>query len=147
MTAEMSNMRKFNFLVGQWNLEYRVPKSTFSEEASGSGSGTFRRALGDKYVFFDYSCSLTTGDGEAHGIFAWDEKLRSYRFWWFEDSGAFQTATCNFVSDDLLFMNWHDTLLKQTFERVDRARVVLRMEYPDSDGNYQLVLEVIFTRK
>jgi len=51
-------MEKFDFLIGDWNLEYRVPKSGFSEAATGSGSGTLKRALDDKYVYFDYSSSV-----------------------------------------------------------------------------------------
>ena len=140
-------MEKFEFLLGDWNLEYRVPKSSFSEADTGSGSGTFKRVLNDKYVCFDYSCSLTTGEVEAHAIFAWDEKGKVYRFWWFESSGNFQTATCNFLTDETLFLNWHDTLLKQTFKKINQNKVVLRMEHPKSEREYALILEVLFTRK
>jgi hypothetical protein len=137
-------MEKFEFLLGNWNLEYRIPKSTFSEAGKDSGTGTFKRALNDKYVYFDY----TTGTGgEAHAIFAWDEKAKVYRYWWFENSGSFLTATCNFVNDDTLFLNWHDTLLIQTFTKDGSNKVVLRMEHPTAQGKYELVLEVIFTRK
>ena len=44
-------------------------------------------------------------------------------------------------------MNWHDTLLIQTFKKAGPDKVILRMENPDSEGKYELVLEVIFTRK
>jgi len=50
-------MNKFKFLIGSWNLEYKVPKSSFSEAAKGKGSGTFKRVLNDKYVVFDYEVS------------------------------------------------------------------------------------------
>jgi hypothetical protein len=56
-------------------------------------------------------------------------------------------ATCNFVSDDILFLLWHDSLLTQTFKKVDQNTVILHMENPDSEGNYELVLEVVLTRK
>jgi hypothetical protein len=46
-------MEKFDFLLGNWNREYRVPKSAFSEADTGSGTGTFKRALDDRYVYFD----------------------------------------------------------------------------------------------
>ncbi len=137
-------MKKFEFLLGEWNLEYRIPKSIFSEAKSDSGIGTFKRILEDKFVSFDYS---TASGGKAHGIFTWDEKVKLYRYWWFENSGAFQTATCNFVSDNLLFMNWHDTLLIQTFAKVSADKVVLSMEHPNSQGKHEPVLVVIFTRK
>ncbi len=140
-------MEKFGFLIGDWNLEYKVPKSAFSEAATGSGSGTFERALDDKYVYFDYSASVGGQKGEAHAIFAWDEKAKVYRYWWFESSGNFLTATCNFVNGNILFLNWHDSLLKQTFKKINQNKVVLRMEHPNSEGEYELVLEVIFTRK
>lgn len=150
MKKQKNVMDKFEFLLGQWNLEYRVPKSTLGEAATGSGTGTFKIALDDKYVFLDYSCTLSTYPGQtgkAHGIFAWDEKTKVYRYWWFESSGNFQNATCNFVGDDTLFLNWHDTLLIQTFKKVDNNKVILRMEQPNSEGKYELVLEVILTRQ
>ncbi len=140
-------MEKFDFLLGNWNLESRIPKSAFSEAGTGTGTGTFKRALDDKYVYFDYSASLTEEQGEAHAIFAWDEKTKVYRFWWFESSGNFMEATCNFVNDETLFLNWHDSLLIQTFRKTGPNEVILRMEHPDSEGKYELVLEVIFTRK
>ena len=48
-------IEKFNFLLGNWDMEYNVPKSAFSEAISGTGNGTFKRALDNKYVYFDYS--------------------------------------------------------------------------------------------
>ena len=137
-------MEKFEFLLGEWNLEYRIPKSIFAEASSDSGEGTFKRALNGKYVFFDYSTK--TGSG-AHGVFAWDEKVKLYRYWWFENSGTFQTATCNFVNDEMLFLNWHDTLLMQTFTKVSTDKIVLSMDHPNAQGKYEPVLVVIFTRQ
>jgi hypothetical protein len=136
-------MKKFDFLLGDWNLEYRIPKSFLSEPGSDSGIGSFKRALNDKCVILDYS---TKSGGEAKGIFAWDDKVKVYRYWWFENSGSFQTATCNFISDDILSMNWHDTLLVQTFIKDGPDKVVLKMQYPTVQGGYELVLEVLFTR-
>lgn len=141
-------MEKFDFLLGDWNLEYRVPKSAFSEAMTGNGTGTFQRALNDRYVYLDYSASFSTGDkAQAHAIFAWDEKAKIYRYWWFEDSGNFLTATCNFINQETLFLNWHDTLLIQTFSKTGPNEVILKMENPNAAGKYEIVLEVIFTRK
>ena len=147
MAEQANRMEKFDFLLGDWNLEYRVPKSAFSEKATGTGSGTFKRALEDRYVCFDYSSSLTIGQGGAHGIFAWDEKSKVYRYWWFESSGNFLTATCDFIDEETLFLNWHDTLLIQTFKKDGPNKVILRMEVPTPEGKFELILEVIFTRK
>lgn len=140
-------MEKFNFLLGNWNLESKIPKSTFSEATTGTGTGTLKRALDDKYVYFDYSSTINGENGQAHAIFAWDEKAKLFRFWWFESSGNFSTATCNFVNDETLFLNWHDSLLIQTFRKIDPNKVILRMENPNSEVKYELILEVIFTRK
>ncbi len=140
-------LEKFSFLLGDWDMEYRIPKSAFSEAATGTGSGTFKRALDDKYVYFDYSSLVNSEEGQAHGVFAWDKKAETIRYWWFESSGNFLTATCKFINDDILFFNWHDTLLIQTFKKIDSNRVILRMESPDSEGDYELILEVAFTRK
>ena len=140
-------MEKFEFLLGDWNLEYHIPKSSMSEADTGTGSGTLKRFLNDKYVTFDYSCSLTTGPGQAHAIFVWDDKAKLYRFWWFESSGNFDQATCNFVGDKALFLNWHSSLFVQSFRAVDPDKVILKMEYPTPEGGYELVMEVTFTRK
>jgi len=141
-------MTKFEFFLGNWTLDYRVPKTVLSEATTGSGAATCKRALNDKYVYFDYSASFASGDkAQAHAIFAWDEKAKIYRYWWFEDSGAFMNATCNFINDETLFLNWHDTLLIQTFTKVSPNRVILKMENPNSAGKYEVVLEVILTRK
>ena len=141
-------MKKFSFLIGDWDMKYKIPKSDFSEKAiSARGKGTFKRTLDDKYVQFDYSSLIEDEKGSAHGIFAWDKKIKAYRFWWFEDSGNFDTATCKFINDETLFMNWYDTLLIQTFEKVSSDKVILKMENPNSEGKYEVVMEVIFTRK
>ena len=64
-------------------MEYKIPKSAFSKAATG----TFKRELDDKYVYFDYSTLIDGKKGKAHAIFAWDEKSKVYRSWWFESSG------------------------------------------------------------
>jgi hypothetical protein len=140
-------MEKFEFLLGTWKMKYRVPESEFSAAMTGSGTGTFRRALSGKYVFFDYSASFSTGDkAEAHGIFAWDEKINAHRYWWFENSGNFDAATCRFLDDGLLFMNWHGSLLSQTFAKTGPDSLVLSMYSPGSEGKQNTILEVAFTR-
>jgi hypothetical protein len=143
----MNKMRKFDFLIGEWDLTYKVPKSSFSEEASGKGTGRFNRALNDKYVVFDYEASFSTGDkAAAHGIFAWDESIKMYRYWWFEDSALFDSATCNFIDDKTLFMTWHSSNFIQTFKMIDKNTVVLKMENPIGEGKFEIILEVILNR-
>jgi hypothetical protein len=137
-------MDKFGFLLGNWNLEYRIPESIFSPAGSDSGTGSVIRALNDKYVIFEYS---TASGGEAKGIFAWDEKIKAYRYWWFENSGSFLSATCNFINDEILAMNWHNSLLVQTFTKEGKDKVVLKMQYPSQKGGYDPVLEVVLSRK
>jgi len=146
MIKELNPMDKFNFLIGKWKLKYKVPKSSFSDEDEGEGIGEFKRILNDKYVTFDYSAKLNSGEGSAHAIFAWDEKAKIYRYWWFEDSGSFMTASCNFIDVDTLNLNWHDSLLIQTFKRKNDSTIVLEMKYPTGNNSYDLILEVTFTR-
>ncbi len=141
-------MEKFNFLIGDWELIYNIPKSSFSKELTGKGTGTFKRLLSNKYVVFDYEASFSNGDlAAAHGIFVWDEKIEMYRYWWFEDSGSFDSATCSFINNNTLFMSWHDSILIQTFKKIDQNTVELRMENPDKEGKFELILEVLFKRK
>lgn len=70
-------MDKFEFLLGTWNMEYRVPKSSFSKEDNGIGTGEFKKALNDKYVMFDYSAELSSDRSSAHAIFGWEEKIKN----------------------------------------------------------------------
>jgi hypothetical protein len=140
-------MDKFDFLIGDWALEYRIPKSSLHDEAAGTGAGTFRRALGGKFVIFDYVSLVDGEQSRAHAVFGRDAKSGLYRYWWFEDSGAFLTATCDFVDADTLAMSWHDTLLRQTFRKTGPGEVVLRMEQPARGGGDELVLEVVLRRQ
>ena len=137
-------MNRLGFLLGEWHLEYHIPKSSFAEAGSDAGTGRFARAFSDRYVFFDYS---TESGSAAHGVFAWDAKAGILRYWWFENSGSFSTANCQFLDDGVLAMNWHDTVLVQTFTRIDASKVILRMSAPAAHGAYELVLEVVMTRK
>ena len=68
--------------------------------------------LGMPRRYFDYSTLIDGKKGTAHAIFAWDEKSKVYKFWWFESSGNFTKATCNFVNKETLFLNWHDEAQK-----------------------------------
>jgi len=148
MDNDADKMQKFDFLLGDWRLEYDVPKSSFGQADSGTGEGTIRKILGGHYVQFDYRAALKrTGTGSARGLFAWDRAAGIYRYWWFEDSGSFLTAAADFVDADTLRLTWHDTLLVQTFKKQGPDRMVLRMEQPVPGGGYELILEVRFTRK
>ena len=138
------NLDKFEFLIGDWNMESRIPKSIFSEPGTDTGVGSFKRILKDNYVLFEYSAK---SGGEAKGIFAWDDKLKMYRYWWFENSGSFDSATCNFINDVTLAMNWHGSLFVQTFVKETPDKVVLKMQHPAVNGGYECVLEVIFTKR
>ena len=137
-------LKKFEFLIGDWDLESRIPKSIFSEPATDTGVGSFKKILKDNYVQFEYSNKSGVA---AKGIFAWDEKIKMYRYWWFENSGNFSNATCDFINDKTLAMNWHDTLLVQTFVQESQDEVVLKMQYPDDNEGYKLVLEVMFKKR
>ncbi len=44
-------------------------------------------------------------------------------------------------------MNWHDTLLTPTYREDSPGKVTLRMENPDSSGNYELILEVVLAKR
>ena len=135
---------KFDFLLGEWSMESSFPKSKFSEAGTDTGAGTFKKTLNDKYVLFEYSAK---SGGAAKGIFAWDEKNELYRYWWFENSGNFDSATCNFINDETLAMNWHGSLCVQTFVKESPDKVILKMQYPADNGGYDLVLEVCFIKK
>jgi len=147
MDKELKPMDKFNFLIGTWKLDYKVPESRFSAEDSGEGEGSCRRILNNRYVTFDYYAKLSRGEGSAHAIFAWDEKSKIYRYWWFEDSGSFMEAACDFLDENMLCLNWHNSLLIQTFQLIGPGQVILQMRYPLNKNDYEIVLEVLFKKK
>jgi hypothetical protein len=47
------NLGKLEFLLGDWNLEYKIPKSLFSDSRTDTGVGSFKKILNEKYVFFN----------------------------------------------------------------------------------------------
>jgi len=147
MSEEINPMDKFNFLLGAWKLEYQVPKSLFSEYDSGEGEGEFKGILNNQYVTFDYYAKLSRGEGAAHAIFVWDKRSNIYRYWWYEDSGEFMEATCNFLNETTLCLNWHNSLLVQTFQLIENEKMILQMRYPSNQNDYEVVLEVVFTKK
>lgn len=148
MDNSSSAMDRFDFLLGDWTLEYRVPKSPLADADSGTGEGTISRALEGRYVFFDYRVAMKSGGrGAAHGVFGWDENAGIYRYWWFENSGNFLSASARFVADGVLRLNWHDSVLVQSFERMGPDRVVLTMEQPSAGRGYEGLMEVFFDRK
>ncbi|MGQ1786511.1 hypothetical protein [Saccharicrinis sp. GN24d3] len=98
-------INKLDFLLGNWKMIYNIPKSSFGEASTSVGTGIFKRALNDKYVYFDYSSAIESDTDEAHAIFAWDEKAKLFRLWWFENSGNFSIATGEFINEETLFLN------------------------------------------
>lgn len=137
-------MNKFDFLLGTWNLDYKISESSLSQARSDTGTGSFKKILNNKFVLFEYS---TKSGSEAKGIFGWDNKSNKYKYWWFENSGIFLTASCNFINDDYLLMNWHDSLFVQTFEKIDADKIFLKMQNQTSNNEYELIMEVTMTRK
>ena len=147
MTEELRSMEKFNFLLGVWDMEYTIPKSCLSEADYGKGKGEFKTVLNNKYVMFDYSAKFSNSETAAYGIFVWDKKNNNYRYWWFEDSGEFSEATCDFIDENILCMNWHNSLLVQTFSKKENGTIALEMRYPIDKNDYKIVLQVIFTKQ
>lgn len=135
-------MQKFDFLIGSWKLKYTIPASRFSEAGTGEGEGIFSRVLKDNYVVFDYRADLTTGSAQAHVIYAKDKEQDEYRCWWFEDTGNYETASCRFVDEKLLFLSWHGTSLIQTFQQTEKDHVVLTMSDAAKKDKYEMVLMV-----
>lgn len=65
---------------------------------------------------------------------------------WNENSGSFLQATCNFINEETLLMHWQDTHLIQTFQKTGPDRAELKMKRPHTKGEYDPILEVIFTK-
>ncbi|MDX1700365.1 MAG: hypothetical protein R3250_07085 [Melioribacteraceae bacterium] len=143
---ESNPMDKFNFLLGRWKMESNIPKSKFSDAYSGNGTGEFKRILNNKYVTFDYSFDYSKGKGSAHALFVWDNKSNIYRYWWFENSGEHNEATCDFIDENTLCLNWHNSLFVQSFKKINSNNILLEMRYPADKNDYVTVLTVIFRK-
>lgn len=146
MQKQSNKMDQFNFLLGKWNLKYKVPKSVFSDEDFGIGKGEFKTFLNNRFVTFDYDAKLSKREVAAHAIFGWDDKNKIYRYWWFENSGEFMEASCDFINENSLRLNWYNSLLVQTFHLIENGNIIMRMNYPINDNDNALVLEVLFIK-
>ncbi len=146
MPEEKNPMEKFSFLLGKWRLIYDIPESSFSPAIKGEGEGDIKRFLDDKYVTFDYRASLGSMNAGAHGIFARDAKADIYRYWWFENSGSFMEATCEFKDDNTLFMNWHNSVLVQSFSKKENGNIELLMRYPKNETEHETILKVTLVK-
>jgi hypothetical protein len=147
MQEKLKPLDKFNFLIGHWRLIYEIPVSKFSEQDNGEGTGEFKKVLNDNYVKFTYKARLRSSETSAEGIFTWDDKSKLYRYWWFEDSGNFSSATCNFINDETLCLNWNDGLMVQSFKKESENKVTLRMMFPSDGIQYNVVLKVTLIKK
>jgi hypothetical protein len=146
MSDNLNKIGRLDFLLGKWELKFRVPKSKFSTEDSGDGKGEFKKILNNNYITFEYTSKLSGGISSAKGIFAWDNKENIYKYWWFEDSGNFTEAACDFINDSILSLNWYNSILVQTFKRLDNNNILLEMKYPNEQGTCDLILEVKLIR-
>jgi hypothetical protein len=147
MDKKINPMDKFDFLLGLWKLEYSVPESQFSKSMTGEGKGEFRKILNGTYVSFDYAANLSGAENSAHAIFAWSKDKELYDYWWFEDSGEYMEASCNFIDDTTLCLNWHKSLLVQTFSQIEKDRILLEMKHPKNKDKYETILKVELIRR
>jgi hypothetical protein len=140
-------MDKFRFLLGTWQMDYKILKSPNILEDIGRGEGIFRSIMDDRYVTFDYHVSLKTNEAAAHAIFAYDEDRNIYRYWWFEDSGKFMRAMGDFINKNKLVLIWEENRLVQTFHRQKNGNVILSMINQSETDEREIILEVLFTKK
>lgn len=137
-------MRALSFMVGEWELDYTVTQHGHTTKTI-RGSGSLRYLFNATYLTFNYQMQQKdTGEriGEAHGIFAWDNKAGHYRYYWFESSGTFLQATAILRDDHTLALEWQDTDCTQIFRRVSADAMYLEMRCPEQD----LLLRVDFSR-
>jgi hypothetical protein len=147
MKKKSSPMDKFQFLLGTWQMDYKILKSRNILEDIGRGEGTFRSILNNRYVTFDYHVNLKTSEAAAHAVFAFDEDRKIYRYWWFEDSGKFMKAMGDFINKNKLMLIWEENQLVQTFHRLKNGNVILSMINKSDMDNSEIILEVLFTKK
>jgi len=145
MTSEASPMRALSFMIGEWALDYSVTQRGQTARTI-RGSGSLRYMFSAAYLTFDYRMlDRATGNliGEAHAIFAWDEKAGQYRYYWFESSGSFHQATGVLRDARTLALEWQEIKCTQIFRSVSADAMYLEMRCPEQD----LLLRVDFTRR
>lgn len=52
---QQNQINKLDFLMGEWELEYNITMSSFSEAKTDSGTGSLKKILNDQYLQFEYS--------------------------------------------------------------------------------------------
>lgn len=146
MSEQQTMIDKLEFMLGKWDLIYQIPQSHISDKREGKGKGTLKKALDGNYVFFDYEVFPTLGPAAAHGIFTWDKGEKCYRYWWFESSGKFLSASGKIENDGTLFLQWDTISCRQTFTRKSANQLILKMECQNDEDLFVPVLEVSFKR-
>ena len=130
-------------MIGEWSLDYTVTqRGKTLRTIRGIGSLRF---LFDAYLTFDYQVfdkPSAARIAEAHAIFAWDKKLRQYRYNWFESSGNFHQATGVLRDADTLALEWQDINCTQIFRRLSADAMYLEMQCREQD----FLLRVDFSR-
>jgi len=137
-------MRALSFMIGEWELDYTVTQNGRTTRTI-RGTGALRFLFNATYLNFDYQAiekASGAGIGEAHGIFAWDEKAGRYRYYWFESSGSFRQATGVLEDAHTLALEWQEIKCTQIFRSVSTDAMYLEMRCPEQD----LLLRVDFTR-
>jgi len=140
-------MREFDLFIGSWRLQYDVPESFFSPQTSGEGEGTFAEILNGHCVTFGYEAHFANESAAAHGIFVRNNQQNTFRYWWFEDSGNYDRATCKFLNKHSLFLVWRGSALIQTFEQINPDHIELKMFDPRENLSHELILKVDLYRK
>jgi hypothetical protein len=134
-----------SFMVGDWDLDYTVHQGGKIQNDL-CGTGSIKPIFDGVYLWFEYEIrNKQRGEisGEARGIFAWDSKAEAYRYYWFENSGAFLNATAHLRDEHTLFILWHGVDCTQTFRRKSDDAMLLEMTCPEQD----LVLQVNMSRR
>ena len=137
-------MRALSFMIGEWALDYTVTQHGQTTKTM-RGFGSLRYLFNATYLTFDYQVlQKATGEmiAEAHAVFAWDQKLGQYRYYWFESSGNFHQATGILRDARTLALEWQDIHCTQIFRRESADAMYLEMRCPEQD----LLLRVDFSR-
>ncbi|HXE73866.1 MAG TPA: DUF1579 family protein [Candidatus Nitrosotenuis sp.] len=137
--ADPRVLQALGWLVGTWETEEISYSAEGQPQEPTRGKGVFSWILGDHFLFEEYSSPAFRGRGYTQ----WNPDSRSYRSWWFDDSGAAEVyeATWDGVGPRVLLSRSDQGASRETYTRVSDTEFTYLLELDTGEG-FQKVMEI-----
>jgi hypothetical protein len=111
--ANLSGLKDFDFLIGNWRVHHRQLKAATHEWVQFDGTSDTRKLMGGFGNVEDNVLNPPGGTYSAVGLRSYDPKSGQWAIWWLDGrnpfgtldppvKGRFENGVGNFYSDDML---------------------------------------------